>query len=132
MADTDLMCACSTVVEEYLSAFRVVILNGPRQAGKTTLLRHMQREHGGTLLNLDNEQLRQAAVSDPLAFASSGEEPRFIDEVQRAGDALVRAIKAEVDSVPTPGRYLLAGSLGRALPPLGSDSVPLTTTRAAK
>jgi uncharacterized protein len=123
MADTDLVRTCSTVTEEYLSTFRVVILNGPRQAGKTTLLRHMQREHGGTLLNLDNEQLLQAAVSDPLAFATSGEEPRFIDEVQRAGDALVRAIKAEVDSDPTPGRYVLAGSTRFLSTPSLSESL---------
>lgn len=123
MANVDLVRACSTVAEEHLSTFRVVILNGPRQAGKTTLLRHMQREHGGTLLNLDNEQLLQAAVSDPLAFAISGVEPRFIDEVQRAGDALVRAIKAEVDSVPTPGRYVLAGSTRFLSTPSLSESL---------
>lgn len=83
----------------------------------------MQREHGGTLLNLDNEQLLQAAVSDPLAFATSGEEPRFIDEVQRAGDALVRAIKAEVDADPTPGRYVLAGSTRFLSTPSLSESL---------
>jgi predicted AAA+ superfamily ATPase len=123
MTSTDLIRACSTVAEEYLSTFRVVILNGPRQAGKTTLLRHMRRERGGTLLNLDNEQLLQAAISDPLAFAVSGEEPRFIDEVQRAGDALVRAIKAEVDSDPTPGRYVLAGSTRFLSTPSLSESL---------
>ncbi|MGM1063586.1 ATP-binding protein [Saccharothrix sp. Mg75] len=123
MTDTDLMRACSTVAEEYLSTFRVVILNGPRQAGKTTLLRHMRQERGGTLLNLDNEQLLQAAVSDPLAFVTSGEEPRFIDEVQRAGDALVRAIKAEVDSAPAPGRYVLAGSTRFLATPSLSESL---------
>jgi predicted AAA+ superfamily ATPase len=123
MTGTNLIRACSTVTEEYLSTFRVVILNGPRQAGKTTLLRHMQHEHGGTLLNLDNEQMLQAAVSDPLAFATSGAEPRFIDEVQRAGDPLVRAIKAEVDSAPTPGRYVLAGSTRFLATPSLSESL---------
>ncbi|MBY8853797.1 AAA family ATPase, partial [Saccharothrix sp. MB29] len=88
MDHTSLNRACSVVAEEYLSTFRVVILNGPRQAGKTTLLRQMQHEHGGTLLNLDDEQLLQAAVGDPLAFATTGGEPRIIDEVQRAGDPL--------------------------------------------
>ncbi|HET8643192.1 MAG TPA: AAA family ATPase [Pseudonocardiaceae bacterium] len=86
------------------------MLNGPRQAGKSTLLRAMRDQFGGTLLNLDNEQLLQAAIADPVAFASTGTEPRYIDEVQRAGDPLIRAVKAEVDARPTPGRYVLAGS----------------------
>jgi predicted AAA+ superfamily ATPase len=123
MTGTDLRRACSVVAEEYLSTFRVVILNGPRQAGKTTLLRQMQHEHGGTRLNLDDEQLLQAAVSDPLAFVTSGGEPRFIDEVQRAGDPLVRAIKAEVDATPAPGRYVLAGSTRFLATPSLSESL---------
>ncbi|WP_207386593.1 AAA family ATPase [Protofrankia symbiont of Coriaria ruscifolia] len=60
-----------------------MILNAPRQSGKTTLLRHMRDRHGGTLLTLDDEQTLQAATSDPVAFTGSGSEPRFIDEVQR-------------------------------------------------
>ena len=123
MDHTSLTRACSVVAEEYLSTFRVVILNGPRQAGKTTLLRQMQHGHGGTLLNLDDEQLLQAAVGDPLAFATSGGEPRFIDEVQRAGDPLVRAIKAEVDATPSPGRYVLAGSTRFLATPSLSESL---------
>lgn len=119
----DLQRACGAVVEEYLSTFRVVILNGPRQTGKTTVLKHLQLQHGGTLLNLDDEQLLQAAVSDPVAFAGSGAEPRFIDEVQRAGDPLVRAIKAEVDDAPRPGRYVLAGSTRFLATPSLSESL---------
>jgi predicted AAA+ superfamily ATPase len=106
----DLRRSCTAIAEEYLSVFRVVILNGPRQSGKTTLLRHLRERHGGTLFNLDDEQVLQAATGDPVAFAGSGVEPRFIDEIQRGGDALVRAVKADVDAAPHPGRYVLAGS----------------------
>lgn len=123
LAKPDLPRACCSVTEEYLSGFRVVILNGPRQAGKTTLLRHLQHRHGGTLLNLDDEQLLQAAVADPVGFANSGAEPRLIDEVQRAGDPLVRAIKAEVDAEPRPGRYVLAGSTRFLATPSLSESL---------
>jgi predicted AAA+ superfamily ATPase len=119
----DLRRACGAVAEEYLSVFRVVILNGPRQSGKTTLLRQLRNRHGGTLLNLDDEQVLQAAVSDPVAFAGSGAEPRFIDEVQRAGDPLVRAVKAEVDATPRPGRYVLAGSTRFLSTPSLSESL---------
>lgn len=123
MPEPDLPRACCDVVEEYLSTFRVIILNGPRQAGKTTLLRHVRTRHGGTLLNLDDEQLMQAAISDPVGFAGSGVEPRLIDEVQRVGDPLVRAIKAEVDEVPRPGRYVLAGSTRFLSTPSLSESL---------
>jgi len=110
VTERDLPRACTTVVREYLSAFRGVVLNGPRQAGKSTLLRALHRQLGGTLLNLDDEQLLQAAIADPVAFAGTGAEPRFIDEVQRAGDPLIRAVKVAVDATPSPGRYVLAGS----------------------
>ncbi len=123
MPVADLRRTCGAIAEEYLSAFRVVILNGPRQSGKTTLLRQLRDHHGGTLLNLDDEQVLQAAVSDPVAFAVSGAEPRFIDEVQRAGDPLVRAVKAEVDAAPGPGRYVLAGSTRFLATPSLSESL---------
>ena len=119
----DLRRACDVVAEEYLSVFRVVILNGPRQSGKTTLLRHLRERHGGSLLNLDDELVLQAAASDPVRFAASGAEPRFIDEVQRGGDALVRAVKAEVDTDPRPGRYVLAGSTRFLTTPSLSESL---------
>ncbi len=123
MPDSDFTRACCDLVEEYLDAFRVVILNGPRQAGKTTLLGHVQGRHGGTFFNLDDEQLLQAAISDPLGFAASGTEPRLIDEIQRAGDPLVRAIKAEVDAITRPGRYVLAGSTRFLSTPSLSESL---------
>src|SRR5215470_5822681 len=123
VSDADLPRACDAVVREYLSIFRGVVLNGPRQAGKTTLLRAMHERLGGSLLNLDNEQLLQAAIADPVAFASSGAEPRFIDEVQRAGDPLIRAVKAEVDTTPRPGRYVLAGSTRFLTTPSLSESL---------
>jgi uncharacterized protein len=121
--DPDLTRACCELVKEYLDTFRVVILNGPRQAGKTTLLRHVQARQGGTLFNLDDEQLLQAAINDPLGFVTNGTEPRLIDEVQRAGDPLVRSIKAEVDAVPRPGRYVLAGSTRFLSTPSLSESL---------
>jgi uncharacterized protein len=122
-SDADLPRVCEEVVREYLSIFRGVVLNGPRQAGKSTLLRGMRERLGGSLLNLDNEQLLQAAIADPVAFASSGAEPRFIDEVQRAGDPLIRAVKVEVDTAPRPGRYVLAGSTRFLTTPSLSESL---------
>lgn len=81
------------LLDELASALRVVVVNGPRQSGKTTMLRQYQRAHGGSYRTLDNRQDQEAAIADPAAFAADGGSPRLIDEVHLGGDWLVRAIK---------------------------------------
>lgn len=103
---------------------RVVVVSGPRQAGKTTLVRQLLDELGrGTLRRLDDPALRQAAVEDPLGFARTGQAPIVIDEVQRAGDPLVQAVKLRVDEDPTPGQYVLTGSSNFLTVPAISESL---------
>lgn len=102
--------AASPVLDELAGALRVVIINGPRQSGKTTLLKEYQRRHGGTYRTLDDRQMLIAAHEDPLTFARYGDPPRLIDEVQRGGDSLVRSIKMAVDDDPRPGQFILSGS----------------------
>ncbi|MQA93587.1 MAG: DUF4143 domain-containing protein [Streptosporangiales bacterium] len=102
--------AATGLIDELASALRVVIVNGPRQSGKTTLLKQYQRSHGGTYRTLDDRQMEEAARSDPVAFTREGDPPRLIDEVHRGGDWLVRAVKTAVDEDPSPGRFLLSGS----------------------
>lgn len=100
----------ANLAADYLAAFRVLVLNGPRQAGKTTLMRQLIGAGGGELRNLDDEAQLAAARRDPVAFVESSRRPLFIDEVQRAGDPLVRAVKAVVDADAAPGQFVLAGS----------------------
>ncbi len=88
----------------------VVVLNGPRQAGKTTLLRQLIETGGGELRTLDEESALQAARADPAGFVRSDRRPLCLDEVQRGGDALVRAVKAVVDVDTSRGQFVLAGS----------------------
>jgi uncharacterized protein len=97
------------MVNEYLGAFRVVVLNGPRQAGKTTLMQIMASE-GGQVRNLDDPTELAAATNDPVGFITTAVRPLFIDEAQRGGEPLVRAVKAEVDRDRRPGQFVLAGS----------------------
>lgn len=105
-----------------LESFRVVVVTGPRQAGKTTLVRRVL-DDAGSFSRLDDEATRQAALADPDRFASHGNLPRAIDEVQLGGDALIRAIKATVDDDPTPGQFLLNGSADFLTVPNLSESL---------
>lgn len=98
-----------SVVQAALQSFRVVVVTGPRQAGKTTLVNQVVGG-AGTFHRLDDETTLRTALSDPVGLVSYGVSPRVFDEVQRGGDALIRAIKAVVDADPTPGQYLLDGS----------------------
>lgn len=100
-----------TLASEYLRSFRVVVLHGPRQAGKTTLMRQLAAVHGGVLRNLDDDAMAAAAVRDPSGFVQAATSPLYVDEVQRGGDPLVRAVKARVDESNEPGQFVLAGSL---------------------
>ncbi|PZS07049.1 MAG: ATP-binding protein [Acidimicrobiales bacterium] len=87
-----------------------MIINGPRQSGKTTLLKQLGNRYGGTYLTLDDQALRAASRADPGVFISAGNRPLMIDEVQRGGDDLVLAIKSAVDSQGARGQFILAGS----------------------
>ncbi|MFI7125711.1 ATP-binding protein [Nonomuraea sp. NPDC050153] len=108
---------------EFLDAFRVVIINGPRQSGKTTLLRQLEACRGGTYLTLDDGTLRAAARADPEVFVSDGPRPMMIDEIQRGGDDLVLAIKASVDRSLGRGQFVLAGSTRFLATPSLSESL---------
>jgi predicted AAA+ superfamily ATPase len=98
------------LAQELLGGLRVLILNGPRQAGKTTLMRELASITGGDLRNLDEENMLRAALTDPGGFVRSRHRPVMIDEVQRAGDPLVLAVKAQVDRSNERGQFVLAGS----------------------
>ncbi|MGH7883881.1 MAG: AAA family ATPase, partial [Candidatus Dormibacteraceae bacterium] len=92
---------------ELVANFRVSIINGPRQSGKTTLLRQLQADYGGTYISLDDAAMLQAVRADPVSFVGQPK-PLMIDEVQRGGDELVLAIKSHVDRYPDPSQFVLA------------------------
>jgi hypothetical protein len=99
---------------------RVVLLVGPRQAGKTTLARQYTSPDR-PYLTLDDPATLAAARSDPAGFVR-GLKQAVIDEVQRAPDLLL-AIKESVDKDPTPGRFLLTGSTNLMAMPRVADSL---------
>ena len=95
-------------VTESLTDTRVVLVNGARQSGKSTLVGVVAKGRDAQWRNLDNAITRQAAIADPVGFVDSAE-LLVIDEIQRVPDLLL-AIKEQVDTDPRPGRYLLTGS----------------------
>lgn len=99
-------------LESYLkqvdSQFPVLLVTGPRQVGKTTLLRHLSKEVR-TYVTLDDPNLAQLANEDPALFLQRFTAPLLIDEIQYA-PGLLPFIKMEVDKHPTPGRFWLTGS----------------------
>jgi uncharacterized protein len=107
--------------EDTVTSRRVTVVTGPRQAGKTTLVQSHLR--GGTLRNLDDPGTLDAAVADPIGFADVGSRPLVIDEVQRAGEPLVRAIKLAVDRDRRPGQFVLTGSSNFLTVPTISESL---------
>jgi predicted AAA+ superfamily ATPase len=106
-------------VRRALADTPVVLVNGARQAGKTTLARAIP---GRRYLNLDDATVLAAARTDPAAFLGGLEGPVTLDEVQKAPE-LFPAIKASVDRGRRAGRFLLTGSTDVMLLPRLSDSL---------
>ena len=106
-----------------LRAARAIVINGPRQSGKTALLGILQRQLGGTYLSLDQATNLRLARTDPSGFVTGFDEPLFIDEVQRGGDPLILAIKLALDASSARGRFALAGSTRFLSEPRLSESL---------
>lgn len=97
-------------LDELSDVFRVVVLHGPRQAGKSTILAQFAASRSGAFANLDDPATLAAATIDPGRFVDLGARPRIIDEVQRGGDRLLTSITAAVDSHAGAGQFVVAGS----------------------
>jgi len=100
----------------------VVVVQGPRQCGKTTLALRVGGPLGFEYVNLDDDASRRAAQDDPAGFVGRLPERVIIDEVQRAPE-LFLPLKVEVDRRRVPGRFLLTGSTNVLLVPRVADSL---------
>jgi predicted AAA+ superfamily ATPase len=96
------------VVEARLAEEPVVVLNGPRTVGKSTLLGQLGGRLGRTVIDCDDPATRAAVRADPARFVES-DQPVLIDEYQHVPE-LLDAIKAQLNRNLRPGRYVLAGS----------------------
>ena len=95
-------------VEEINNSFRVLLVTGPRQVGKTTLLKECMPSDMN-YVTLDDKALRTAAQESPKLFLEEHRYPLLIDEVQYAPE-LFPYIKMIVDDDKRRGLYWLTGS----------------------
>ena len=100
----------------------VVLLNGARQTGKTTLLKELAASTGASYFTLDDAGTHAAASLDPQGFICNIRGRVAIDEVQKA-PGLFPAIKLAVDNDRAPGRFLLTGSSNVLTLPKISESL---------
>lgn len=97
------------VIRTAASEFPAVVLTGPRQSGKTTLLQHLFADRY-RYVSLDPPDVRAAAQADPRGFLETHRPPVVLDEVQNAPE-LLPYIKERIDrDRSAAGQYLLTGS----------------------
>lgn len=107
------------VLQAALADTPAVLINGPRQSGKTTLARQCATEL--PYLTLDDAGRLAAARTDPQGFVR-GIDRAVIDEIQRAPELLL-ALKLAIDQDRRPGRFLLTGSANVMSLPTIADSL---------
>lgn len=97
----------SPALTKLTRSFSTVLLTGPRQVGKTSLLRHLYP--AASYLTFDDPALARQADTQPDSFLDAQEEPLILDEVQHV-PSLFRTLKRRIDKDPKAGRFLLTGS----------------------
>ena len=102
--------------------YSCLLLIGPRQVGKTTMLEHLMKGSARRKVTLDDAENRRLAQSDPALFLEMHPAPVLIDEVQYAPQ-LFSYIKISVDNGVAPGSYWLTGSQAFQMMELAQESL---------
>lgn len=97
----------STILTRVVKQYPITTLTGPRQSGKTTLLRHLFHEH--EYVSLEAPDSRRFALEDPRGFIDQFKDPVILDEVQQVPD-LFSYLQVHVDEQQGPGQFILSGS----------------------
>lgn len=111
----------SKLLRKVIKTFPSVILTGPRQAGKTTLLKS-EFEDMYDYASLENPDVRLRAKEDPVGFLGQFSKPVILDEIQYVPE-LLSYIKSLIDANRKPGKWILTGSQNFALMQNVSESL---------
>lgn len=103
--------AIEKIVKELTMQYSAILITGPRQVGKTTMLKRLMEDEGNIreYVTLDDMEERNLAKNDPAMFFQIHKPPVFIDEVQYAPE-LFSYIKIIIDKNHNPGDFWLTGS----------------------
>lgn len=96
-----------SALKQQLSKYPILAVTGPRQSGKTTLLKHLFPDY--TYVSLENENIRSFAQDDPVGFLKRYPFKAIFDEVQRV-PGLFSYLQTEVDQSGMMGQFILSGS----------------------
>lgn len=94
-------------LKHFASGYPVLVITGPRQSGKSTLVRHAFPEH--RYVSLEDLDQREFAETDPRSFLNQFNEGAILDEAQRC-PSLFSYIQTRVDEKQQPGEFILTGS----------------------
>jgi uncharacterized protein len=95
-------------IKKALKTFPAIVVTGPRQSGKTTLLKELFG-HSHQYLSLENPDIRIRAKEDPISFLEQYQPPMILDEIQYVPE-LLSYIKTKIDLDRKPGQWLFTGS----------------------
>ena len=109
-------------IKEISKDYSCLLLIGPRQVGKTTMLEHLMEGTDRQKVTLDDADNRRLAKNDPALFLELHPAPVLIDEVQYAPE-LFSYIKIQVDNGAAPGAYWMTGSQSFQLMELAQESL---------
>lgn len=104
------------------SVFKVVMVTGARQVGKSTMLKHLAQDTGRVYVSMDDTDVRELAERDPKLFFQMYKPPILIDEVQKA-PGLFEQIKILCDGNDKRGQFWLTGSQSKKLLKQAGDSL---------
>lgn len=95
-------------IKKAVKTFPAIVVTGPRQSGKTTLLKALfEKTH--KFISLENPDVRIRAKEDPIGFLNQYKCPIILDEIQYIPE-LLSYIKTRIDEDRKPGQWLFAGS----------------------